>query len=255
MDDRQSHRPGRPQVVFHVVDEHRGLCRQAEPVYRDTRGPGLSGMRRLLAALEERSDAKAARDRSILRLAFDLGPAPGRAGRARPRAPEPGGGHAGRAGQGPGGSRAAHAAPGDGYGAEGLARSPRGRFVNFDRAGKGRRLTSTSIYRVIRGLGEPGRRQGPAPRRPPRGDHGGARPLARRRPRRRPFSRHADIRTLAVYDDNRQDLGGKMARLVAAREKKGLPLREPFLCWRARWSWPPAPPSSPGLDWISPPSH
>jgi integrase/recombinase XerC len=30
------------------------------------------------------------------------------------------------------------------------------------------------------------------------------------------FSRHADIRTLTVYDDNRQDFGGKMARLVAA---------------------------------------
>src|SRR3989442_635771 len=41
--------------------------------YRDTRGPGLSGMRRLLQALEERQDAKAARDRAILRLAFDLG--------------------------------------------------------------------------------------------------------------------------------------------------------------------------------------
>jgi hypothetical protein len=29
--------------------------------YRDTRGPGLGGMRRLLAALDEREDAKAAR--------------------------------------------------------------------------------------------------------------------------------------------------------------------------------------------------
>lgn len=30
------------------------------------------------------------------------------------------------------------------------------------------------------------------------------------------FSRHLDVRTLMVYDDNRQDLGGKMARMVAA---------------------------------------
>jgi hypothetical protein len=30
------------------------------------------------------------------------------------------------------------------------------------------------------------------------------------------FSRHSDIRTLTVYGDTRQDLGGKMARLVAA---------------------------------------
>jgi integrase/recombinase XerC len=29
------------------------------------------------------------------------------------------------------------------------------------------------------------------------------------------FSRHEDVRTLLHYDDNRQDIGGKMARLVA----------------------------------------
>ena len=33
---------------------------------------------------------------------------------------------------------------------------------------------------------------------------------------RRRSSRHADIRALTVWDDNRQDLGGKIARLVAA---------------------------------------
>jgi len=31
------------------------------------------------------------------------------------------------------------------------------------------------------------------------------------------FSRHADVRMLQVYDDNRSDLGGEVARLVAAR--------------------------------------
>jgi integrase/recombinase XerC len=39
--------------------------------------------------------------------------------------------------------------------------------------------------------------------------HGDVRAAAR-------FSRHADIRTLTVYDDNRDDVGGKRARLVAA---------------------------------------
>ncbi len=29
------------------------------------------------------------------------------------------------------------------------------------------------------------------------------------------FSRHRDVRVLAVYDDNREDLGGRVARLVA----------------------------------------
>jgi integrase/recombinase XerC len=45
-------------------------------------------------------------------------------------------------------------------------------FVNFDRAGKGRRLTATSVYRMVRQLGERAgvrvRPQGA----PPRGDHG-----------------------------------------------------------------------------------
>lgn len=31
------------------------------------------------------------------------------------------------------------------------------------------------------------------------------------------FSRHSDVRTLQVYDDNRSDLGGEVAKLVAAR--------------------------------------
>ncbi len=89
-------------------------------------------------------------------------------------------------------------------------------FINFDRAGKGRRLASTSIYRIVRELGEQVQ-----VRARPHGlrqaaitavldlSHGDVRAAAR-------FSRHADIRTLTVYDDNRQDLGGKMARLVAA---------------------------------------
>ena len=41
--------------------------------YRDTRGPGVDGFRRLLEALEDRGgDAKAKRDRAALRLLFDL---------------------------------------------------------------------------------------------------------------------------------------------------------------------------------------
>src|SRR5262245_39414133 len=41
--------------------------------YRDTRGPGRQGFRRLLAVLEGRADAKGFRDRALLRLLFDLG--------------------------------------------------------------------------------------------------------------------------------------------------------------------------------------
>src|SRR5207244_1996027 len=45
---------------------------RAEP-YRDTRGPGADGFRRLLEQLARRSDTKAVRDRVLLRLLFDLG--------------------------------------------------------------------------------------------------------------------------------------------------------------------------------------
>lgn len=41
--------------------------------YRDTRGPGAEGFRKLLEPLELRSDAQAARDRAILKLLFERG--------------------------------------------------------------------------------------------------------------------------------------------------------------------------------------
>ena len=34
------------------------------------------------------------------------------------------------------------------------------------------------------------------------------------------FSRHRDLRVLTVYDDNREDLGGAVARLVAGAVKR-----------------------------------
>ena len=40
--------------------------------YRDTKGPGVDGFRRLLEQLDARVDAKAKRDRAALRLLFDL---------------------------------------------------------------------------------------------------------------------------------------------------------------------------------------
>jgi integrase len=41
--------------------------------YRDTKGPGRSGVRRLLEQLADRSDAKASRDRAIIRCLYTLG--------------------------------------------------------------------------------------------------------------------------------------------------------------------------------------
>src|SRR5262249_9537614 len=41
--------------------------------YRDTRGPGHAGFRKLLLTLAGRRDTKAVRDRALLRLLYDLG--------------------------------------------------------------------------------------------------------------------------------------------------------------------------------------
>ena len=88
-------------------------------------------------------------------------------------------------------------------------------FVNFDRAGKGRRLTGTSLYRIVRDLG-----LAAGVKARPHGlrhaaitealDRTGGNVRAVQR-----FSRHRDLRVLNRSDDNRQDLGGEVAALVA----------------------------------------
>ena len=89
-------------------------------------------------------------------------------------------------------------------------------FINFDHAGKGKRLTGTSIYRIIQKLG----RKANINVRPHGLRHsaitealeatgGNIRAVAR-------FSRRKSIQTLMIYDDNRKDLGGDIARLIAS---------------------------------------
>ena len=188
--------------------------------YRDTRGPGRVGFRRLLDELDERLDSKAKRDRAVLRLLFDLALrrgevvsldvadvnleagtvdvlGKGRAERVRLTLPEP-----------------TRSALRSWLEVRGPEAGPL--FVNFDRAGKGRRMTGTSVYRLVRELGEAaGLRVRP---------HGlrhaaitEALDLTRGDVRKvQRFSRHRDLRVLNRYDDNREDLGGEVARLVAA---------------------------------------
>ena len=95
-------------------------------------------------------------------------------------------------------------------------------FLNFDRAGKGKRLTGKGkrltgkgLYSMIRKLGESlGIKVWP---------HGlrhaaitEALDLTNRNLRAvQRFGRHQDVRVLTVYDDNRADLGGEVARQVA----------------------------------------
>jgi len=193
---------------------------KSEP-YRDTRGPGRHGFLLLLDELAERDDAKGKRDLAALRLLYDLALrrsevvgldledvdldegtvlvlGKGRAEKARLTLPAK--------------TRLALRGWLAVRGGE-----PGALFVNFDRAGKGRRLTASGLYKAVRRLGE---RAGVRVR--PHGlrhsaitealdlTHGDLRSVQR-------FSRHRDVRVLETYDDNRRDLAGEVASLVAER--------------------------------------
>ena len=181
---------------------------------RDMRGPTRDVIQDAMNSCRRRGDAKGARDRALLRLMFDLAlrcgevaaldvgdvdltvrtvqvVGKGRRERERRTLPEP--------------TAAALAAW---LAVRGDAPGPL--FVNFDRAGKGDgRLTAWAIWHLCRQLGF----------RP----HGlrhlgittaldaGADLRAVQR-----YSRHADLKTVMAYGDNRADLAGDVARKVAA---------------------------------------
>ena len=190
----------------------------AQP-YRDTRGPGRNGFRAMLDAAGARPGPKGLRDVALLRLLHDLGLrrseavrldvedvdlpgdrisilSRGRSWKEPVTLPEP--------------TRAALAAWLEARGSE-----PGPLFVNFDRAGKGHRLTGTAVYHIVGRLGS----KAGLTVRPQELRHlaittaldmtdGDVRAVAK-------FSRHRDLRPLGRYRDNRYDLADKVSRLVA----------------------------------------
>jgi integrase/recombinase XerC len=187
--------------------------------YRDTRGPGRDGVRRLLDVLETRVDAKAARDRALIRCLYDLGLRRAEAvsldvdhldldagvvsimGKARRE-------------------REVLTLPASTVSALRAWLAHRGEepgalFLNFDRACKGARLTGAGLYAMLKNLGAS---VGLVVR--PHGLRHSAITAALdatggdvRRVQR--FSRHRDLRVLTVYDDARRDMAGEVANLVA----------------------------------------
>ncbi len=188
--------------------------------YRDTRGPGRIAFKAMVSEVSSEKRNKAARGKAILRLLFDLGlrrgevaaldladldlnascvavMGKGRSEKVNLTLPDP--------------TRAALI---EWLSVRGITPGPL--FCNFDHAGKGDRLTGTSIYRIVRSLGE---RLGVKVR--PHGIRhsaitealtatgGDIRATAR-------FSRHKNVQTVLIYDDNRQDIGGEVSKLVAA---------------------------------------
>jgi integrase/recombinase XerC len=89
-------------------------------------------------------------------------------------------------------------------------------FTNFDRAGKGDgRLTPKCIGDLTQRAGETAGLKGITPHKIRHAaithildiTQGDVRAVAR-------FSGHRDIRVLTVYDDNREDLGGKISKAI-----------------------------------------
>lgn len=191
--------------------------------YRDTRGPGPNGYRALLDVAGRQRPYKAARDRALLRLLYDLALRRGEVVGLDLADVDLDGGTVAIVGKGsrekerrtlPMPTSNALRAWLDERGPE-----PGPLFVNVDRAGKGqgndKRLTGAGLYALVQGLGN---KAGIVAR--PHGlrhaaitealelTGGNVRAVAK-------FSRHADLRTLGYYDDNRTDLGGEIAKLVA----------------------------------------
>ena len=187
--------------------------------YRDTKGPGRAGFRALLEQLAGRDDRKARRDRAILRLLYERGLRRGEVVSLDLEHVDQGASTIAVLGKG----RTARepltiaaptlAALAAWLEARGIAPGPL--FVNLDRAHHGTRLSGAGLYEVVRELGEAagirvrphGLRHAGITEALDR-THGDLRAVQR-------FSRHRDLRLLLVYDDNRADLGGEVARLVA----------------------------------------
>ena len=191
--------------------------------YRDTRGPGRNGVRLLLDEVERRKDRKAIRDRATLRLLYDLGLRRSEVVGLDVDDLDLDAGTVAVLGKGrtqktnltlPGPTKEAIRQWLEARGTE-----PGPLFTNLDRAGKGCRLTGTSLYRIVRRLGE---QVGLKVR--PHGLRHSAITEACKAAQANGmgleevlhFSRHRDVKVLMVYRDRERDVQGQLATLVAA---------------------------------------
>ena len=188
--------------------------------YRDTRGPGLTGFKSMKQAAIDRNDVKGVRDFCIMRLLFDLGLRRGevvsldlshvdlksntlsilRKGKTeRIKVTLP-----------------AQTKQALSNWLQHRGECPGALFTNLDRAKKGDgRLTGTALYFIVRKYGKavdlktfPHGLRHAAITEALRLTNGNYQMTAK-------FSGHADPRTIKFYDDNREDLGGQVAAMLA----------------------------------------
>ncbi len=188
--------------------------------YRDTCGPGRIGFSDMLKEIDSYpNQKKALRDRAILRLLYDLALRRGEVAKLDFEDFDSEAGTLAVLGKGRSQKQiltlpeTAQEALRAWIEARGISSGPL--FLNFDRAGKGCRLSGTSIYRIVRDLG---RKVGLETR--PHGirhlaitealnlTNGNIRMVQR-------FSRHRNMQTLSAYDDNRQDFAGEISKMIS----------------------------------------
>lgn len=192
---------------------------KAQP-YRDTRGPGRAGFIALLHQLDGRDDAKAARDRAILRLLYERALRCCEVTRLDVEDVDLPSSSINVLGKGRSEKERLTIAPPTVSAVRawlelrGLEAGPL--FVSLDNRHRKlrRRLSGTGVYDLVRELGEfAGIRARPHGLRHASITEALDRGTDVRAVQR--FSRHRDLRILLVYDDNREDLGGKVACAIA----------------------------------------
>lgn len=189
--------------------------------YRDTRGPGREAFDKVVSELEKKDDPVSKRDLAILRLLHDAAFRRGEAAAVDIQDIDFKTGQIVFRGKGrhedetfslPGVTRVALKKWVDACG-----RKVGPLFTNFDSSKKGqneRRLTGCSIYRIVRfkyGLVRPHGLRHTAITEALDLTDGDIRAVQK-------FSRHRDVRVIERYDDNRQDLAGKIAKRLAGEE-------------------------------------
>ncbi|MBC8138998.1 MAG: tyrosine-type recombinase/integrase [Fibrella sp.] len=193
--------------------------------YRDTRGPGVAGVKRVLATTNSGENERMnLRDRAILRLLYDLG-----LRRAEVASLDVEDVDLPRNTVAVLGKRrtaktllslapATRTALADWLRVRGSEPGPL--FLNFDHAGKGetRRLTGTSIYRIVRGRGQvagvkvaPHGLRHTAITEACKAAQAAGMPLEEVMD----FSRHRDVKVLMIYRDRERNVQGQIAALVA----------------------------------------
>jgi integrase/recombinase XerC len=196
---------------------------RSEP-YRDTRGPGRDGVRRLFEIVESRTDPKSLRDRAVLHLLYDLALRRGEVVSLDVEDVDLDAGTVAVLGKGYTQrailtlSDPAREALSDWLRVRGTEPGPL--FTNFDPARKGSgRLTGTSVYRMVRHLGaEVGVTVRPHGLRHTSITEACKLAQANGLPLEEvlDFSRHKDVQTLMIYRDRAANRQGHLASLVAS---------------------------------------